>query len=273
MKVLFIAGPFEEYDLTWELSENKSMTSMDAGQDEIRQAVIDAGFSIDSKGFKATRRAASSQYKKEFEKLQEKFTRVITDYTLRFKSGEISQYRWQTWVKYQLRESYKEAFKLGLYSSGAKDINVGVAKFDEQWVKTASKHEMIYFNKLLDEIAAGRQRGSIEDRLKAYSEAMQHVFYAGRIMGTPSNHLVDWTGPNDRATCKSCRFLIEKSPYTKLTIPSTPGSGDTLCLHNCRCRLLVREVKPKVFETVNVRQRSKNWYSEKLIRIKQGKAF
>jgi hypothetical protein len=57
-----------------------------------------------------------------------------------------------------------------------------------------------------------------------------------------------WKGPHDKKTCESCNYLFEHSPYSKWTLPTTPRSGMTLCLTNCRDRLFVRRVPPEVAE-------------------------
>jgi hypothetical protein len=31
--------------------------------------------------------------------------------------------------------------------------------------------------------------------------------------------------------------IAARSPYTRATLPTVPGRGDTQCLSNCRCRL------------------------------------
>lgn len=270
---ILLDGHFDTYDLTPVLVESKSLATFDAAQDDIRQAVIDGSFQLDKNKYKYERRRKSSTAKKQFDTLQEKMLRVTVDYTNRWKAGEISKTRWQDWVKHTLRESYRDAFALGLKSAGHSKSRVGVAEFDETWVESAIRHEMKYFNRLLKDIAEGRQAGSIEKRLRNYSEALKNVFLSGRIMGTPSNHLVEWTGPNDRATCNGCRFMIESSPFTKQTLPTTPRAGDTKCLMNCRCRLIMREVNPDLFEKVQKRHRSKRWYQEKLQRLKADKVL
>lgn len=270
---LFLDGPFDSYDLSSVLSESKSLTSYDASQDDIRQAAIDSGFRMDSSGWKTNRRSDTTKFKKDFDKLQDRMYKGILEYTKMRKSGDISFSRWATWVGHLLRESYKESFRLGILSSGADFSKAGMASFDEKWVKTASKHEMAYFNKLLDQIESGTQKGTIEDRLKAYSDTLQNVFYSGRIVGTPSNHLIDWAGPNDRRTCSGCHFLIENSPYTKATLPSTPRAGDTACLNFCRCRLIVREVDKELFFEVQKKHKSKSWYKTKLSNLKAGKTL
>ena len=269
--ILLIDG-FDEYVITPSLLESKSFSSF-RGDDEIRQALVNYGFARNKEHFKKERRAQSSRSQEKFNEIRDRILDAMIRYTNEFKNGEISKRRWQDWVRHLLRESYREAYKAGFQSSGVGTLQVGTTEFDEKWVNTASRHEMKYFNKLLDEIAEGRQSGSIEKRLSNYTKALKNVYFSGRVMGTPSNHLIDWVGPQDRKTCVSCRFLAKHSPYTKDTLPTTPRAGDTRCLMNCRDKLIVREVKPELFEKIQMGHRSKSWYQDKLSRIKAGKTL
>lgn len=275
---IIIADAFTHYDLgeSFEvcvLTEGKGLHTVDAGRDDIRQAVVNAGFQMNPRGWKAERRGATTVSKKQFDDLQERLSRGIINYSHLFLEGKINKTRWLTWVRHLLRDSYQEAFKLGMKSSGASSVQAGVATFDKEWVAGAARHELQFFNRLLQQIQEGTYKGELTKRLKAYSEALQHVYYSGRVMGTPEGHIIDWVGPNDRATCNGCRFLAENSPYTKLTLPTTPRAGDTRCLHNCRDRLVIRHVGLRKFESVQKGQRSKRWYQEKLRRLKDGLAL
>lgn len=202
----------------------------------------------------------------------------------------ITRTRWMEWVKHLLRTAYHEAFEIGYQSSGAGSLRTGVAKVDQQWVRSAIQHEMRYFNRFLSQIESSRRspeelpqspipikRKSPEEviaaRMGAYVDTLRHVYYAGRVMGTPTGMVIDWISPLDRETCRGCRFLSEHSPYTKRTLPTTPRAGDTICLSNCRCRLVIRDVGKGEFESVEKRHRSKDWYRRKLARLKAGKVL
>lgn len=270
--IILLDGPFDHFDIVFTLSESKSLASLKS-TDEIRQATLDSGFRMDQKGWKTARRATTSSNKKKFETVQKNFFNNIVAKTKEWQAGGISKTRWVESVRAMLREAYQKAFELGLKSSGAETVRATIADSDKKWVKTASKHEMLFLNRLLVQIEEGKIRGGLEKRLKAYSDALKNVFFSGRVQGTPSGHLIDWTGPNDRATCNGCRFLIEHSPYTKSTLPTTPRAGDTRCLNNCRCRLIVRETEPGWFRHIEESHKSPRWYKSKLSRLKAGKTL
>jgi hypothetical protein len=270
--IILLSDPFTHYDLS-QINEAKGLHSFDTTQDDIRQAVLDTGFRMDRRGWKSSRQGTTTVAKKQFDALQERLRGVILDYTKSFLGGKIGKTRWLEWVRHSLREAYQEAFALGMKSSGAENVRASVAQFDKEWVSGAARQELKFFNQLLRQVEEGTYKGRLEKRLAAYAEALQNVFYSGRVMGTPSGHIIDWVGPNDRETCNGCQFLLKHTPYTKATIPTTPRAGDTRCLNNCRCRLVIRDVGQEKFETVQKRHRSKRWYQEKLARLKVGRTL
>ena len=107
----------------------------------------------------------------------------------------------------------------------------------------------------------------IRRRMMAYADTLKHVYYAGRVKGTPKGMVIDWISPLDRHTCKGCRYMAEHSPWTRDSIPTTPRAGDTRCLSNCRCRLVMREVTPEVYAQLARRTKPKTWYHRILARL------
>jgi hypothetical protein len=44
--------------------------------------------------------------------------------------------------------------------------------------------------------------------------------------------------------------MFEQGPYSKITLPTTPRSGLTICLTNCRDRLWIKRVPPAKAESM-----------------------
>ncbi len=162
---------------------------------------------------------------------------------------------------------------MGLESSGVGKFRAAVADVDRAYVDKAVRSEMRYFNKVLTQIDRGQLKGQLMNRLSAYAETLKHVYYSGRVMGTPSGMIIDWISPMDRVTCKGCAFLYQNSPYTKRTIPTTPRAGDTPCLNRCRCRLVMRTVPKEAYEKVDLAHSAKSTYGRKLASLKAGKSL
>lgn len=300
---LLLIDAFVEYDiadLPEALMEGKSLGTY-KGTDDIRQALLNYGFDLASGEFKKARRRASSTTNKQFAALMERIKRGLHHTAKRWIDGEITKGRWQRWTKQLLREAYFDAFDMGLKSSGAESLRAGRAKMDTDWIESAWRQEMIYLSRFLKQIEDsvipakwgtdkdpespyfGRHRmleparlsdkssSIIQRRLEAYADSIKHVYYAGRVMGTPAGMVIHWVSPLDRNTCKGCRFLSDYSPYTKENIPTTPRAGDTRCLNNCRCRLVMAEVSKDAWRDVRRKHRSQRWYRDKLRRLKEGR--
>lgn len=298
----------DEQSLREVLTEGKGLGTY-KGTDEIRQAVIDVGFDLDRGAFKQARRRASSSANKQFTELFDRTKTGLINTTDRYLRGEIVKTRWMQWSKELLRIAYFEAFDLGLKSSGVKGYRADRAATDTRWIESAWKQEMIYFSRFLKEIEASfvpetwgtdkvkelpdgrpnphygkhrllvparrtdRTSSIIHRRLAAYAESVKHIYYAGRVMGTPNGMVIHWICPLDRRTCNGCRFLSDHSPFTKDTIPTTPRAGDTRCLNNCRCRLVIAEVSAEKFRAIRQKHKSLRWYRDKLTRLKVGKSL
>jgi hypothetical protein len=181
--------------------------------------------------------------------------------------GKVSFTKWETAMKGLLRKAYHDAFQLGIRSSGNRTVLLN--KADKAWIDSAVRDEMQYFLVLTSQVRTRSYKGNLWKRLEAYVEALKHIYYSGRVVGSPSGMLVDWVAPMDRNTCKGCRFLHEHSPYTKDRLPTTPRAGDTPCLNRCRCRLVMRQASKERLQKVRANLRTKSWYKQQLTRIKR----
>lgn len=308
MPQILLVDAFAEFDLSDERELRQTLTEAKGigtykGTDEIRQAILDIGFDLNRGQFRDVRRRSTSAASKQFEALFQRTQQGLLNTTQRYLAGEIQRGRWVRWSKELLRTAYFEAFELGLKSSGMGQYKLGRANTDTRWVESAWREEMKYFSKFMREIESttvparwgrdddpesrhygkyrqleparltDRTSSIIQRRLKAYAESVKHIYYAGRVMGTPEGMVVHWICPLDRRTCNGCRFLSDSSPFTKDTIPTTPRAGDTRCLNNCRCRLLVAEVRLATWHEIRRKHKSQRWYREKLLRLKTGKAL
>jgi hypothetical protein len=284
--VLLILGPFEEYlipDLPiveGKVKAGKGLHTLKV-RDTIRQAVIDAGVDLNSGKYLVQRARDTRSMQRKFDDLVKDVAFQISYTTQAYlrgrapgsRSRKLPKKEWLEHVRGSLKRGYYAAFEMGLYSSGVRKFGVVMSKDDQAYVEGAIRHELEYFDRLLGEISSGTYKGRLSDRLAAYSDAMKHIYYAGRIMGTPSGHVVDWVSPMDRNTCKGCAFLFRHSPYVKDKLPTTPRAGDTPCLNRCRCRLVVRKASPEEYDQVLKDPLSKATYREWLKAIKSGKVL
>jgi hypothetical protein len=266
--LILVVEPFQEFDLTALLPmvEGKSLSSMKS-TDEVRQAMIDLGFRLNQDDWKSGRKIQTTKSSQGFKDLYDRLTGAVKRYSGALNDKSMSTYRVRLAVGALLRDAYSNAYKLGIRGSGP-GLERPLSKEDELFIASAYREEMKYFNAFMKDVRTGDYNGDLQRRLQAYVETLKHIYYAGRVMGTPYGWVIDWISPLDRATCGGCRFLSSKSPYTRETIPCTPRSGQTVCLNNCRCRLLMRQVTDVQYEAVNQKHRSKQWYTKELLRIK-----
>lgn len=264
---------FEEYDLSLLLPLVEGKDLGDWSTDKIRQAILDSGYSLASDGFKNARKRFSKKAKVRFEQVSKTLQRMLMKEARSFVAGNMPYSRWISSAKRHLRKAYGEAFRLGYKSSGIGHV-VGKAgpsanpheptKSDLEHLEDAVKTEVKYLARMMKTVRSGTLRGTLENRIAAYADALQHIYYAGRVAGTPKQFLIDWVSPLDRKTCKGCRFLAEHSPYTRDVLPTVPRSGSTPCLSRCRCRLVMREATKRALKAATRRLKSKAWYLKKL---------
>jgi len=72
------------------------------------------------------------------------------------------------------------------------------------------------------------------------------LLYADRLVGTANTAwvnflsvgtLIYWLDAGGVNECSDCEALALGSPYKPEELPTTPGSGGTACMFNCRCNL------------------------------------
>jgi hypothetical protein len=78
---------------------------------------------------------------------------------------------------------------------------------------------------------------SIKNRAGLYVQKMRGTANAAFEQASPDESLFDWV-MLAAEHCPDCPRRQEGSPYTKHTIPSHPGDGNTACNVNCGCVLV-----------------------------------
>ena len=86
---------------------------------------------------------------------------------------------------------------------------------------------------------------------------------SGRVMGTPNVYAIYWVLNKNAEHCDSCVYLRDHGPYHRYNIPTTPGAGQTQCLGNCKCRLMMVKMNPNVLQPFLKRSKSKDWHLRK----------
>jgi hypothetical protein len=179
------------------------------------------------------------------------FRKLVREYY----KGKVNEKALRTNATKIMKGAWKRVFLAGLRAGGTTGGGSGPGKSlvnidasDEKWVKSAMKHEMGFLNKFLAAMTEDTTKMDPVRRADMYVDALYSFFESARVIALPANTRIWWKGPDDHKTCESCLYLFVNSPYTKLTLPTTPRSGLTLCLTNCRDHLFAKRVSPEVAE-------------------------
>lgn len=79
-------------------------------------------------------------------------------------------------------------------------------------------------------------------RMRMYQGKMRGTAGWGLVDPLPPQEEIHWVLGGNEDHCADCPYNAEVSPWTKETLYTTPGGGDTPCLFNCLCHLRVGEI-------------------------------
>lgn len=144
-----------------------------------------------------------------------------------------------------MKRAWRDAFLAGVRSTGIKGRGhgvpgVGLDPDDETWLRSAMTHEMRFLNKFVQAVVDQSYKMPLDRRTQMYVDALESFYDSARVIGLPATTVLRWTGKKDKKVCASCQYLHKHNPYHKKTLPTVPRAGLTICLTNCRDRLLVR---------------------------------
>ena len=228
--------------------------------------------------FAQRRKTGASVGRRAFDKLKEQ----VENDLLRIVTAHDSGKTWDTDFRREatavMRRAWKEAFILGVRASGIVGRGKGKAGAyafdfkpeDERWLKSAVAHELRFFNKFLTAVTEQSYKMPLPRRVRMYVSALDSFYDNARVLGMPTTSAFWWTGPKDKRTCASCEYMRAHSPFHKKTLPTVPRSGATICLTNCRDRLLVRIVgADKALSILNESKFTREQHVKNLAAIKK----
>ena len=141
----------------------------------------------------------------------------------------------------EIRKGFLEAFNQGSVSRGGPTVQSSAKALElypafDDMVDTQAR----FANQFVSQLSTGDLnkpgRMPIANRLKLYSNAVTAGFNAGAVAAGENGELIFWKlGACDH--CVDCPVLAASGPYTKNTLPTLPGQGQTQCRTNCCCFL------------------------------------
>ena len=217
------------------------------------------------------RTVASYNNRAKFDTLLKGWKQELKHIVELYFGGEYSATAVEPLIRKKLHDIHAEAYRLGKRSAeGSGGLWVtGNTPSDDKHVKSIVRHEYMFLRKLLDDMHTAKQRLGDQSgngawagpgmrswlRIQNYAEAAKATFNSGRIAHLPDDVILYWVVSRVE-NCPDCLMLQSLSPYTPATLPTTPGAGASRCLHNCKCRIMVKQATPDKVRDVARRNRS-----------------
>jgi len=202
-----------------------------------------------------------------FDYMRDRVRIEMLDSIKKFQQGRIRKSQLEFRLRSAIRDAMTELFDVGFWTGGTSQREV--TDEERRWLKSAIRDEMKYVNKFIKDVVAGKLKMPVEKRVDMYIDTLYGLMTSARVIGAPPTVVINWVAEHDGRVCASCQYLRRNSPYSKASLPTSPRSGDTLCLTRCRCQLDIREVGEAEFERVQRRQRSKEYHLRQLRRIQR----
>lgn len=197
---------------------------------------------VDPEGFARIRRKGVDKARRKFDGLQVEVRQGMKE-VLYGAEGYSSIDELRTALHLVMRPAWRRAFELGIEATGVRTDRL--TPDDYKLMKSFVAREVRFLNKMVEAVYQGEFKMALDKRIELYVRTLESLYDTGRVLGLPtSTSLFWWTGPgqNDGRACDGCEYLFEQSPYTIVTLPTTPRAGSTPCRANCRDKLLVRSV-------------------------------
>lgn len=193
-----------------------------------------------------TKRKYKLKETKQLKILKRKYQFALEDVLEDVENGDLNEKAALSRLRDVFNETFRQAYALGLKAQGVgsrRKTGRIVSLFtenDNHFIRTAVGEELRYMSKFVKAIYKDSTSMTIENRMRLYVNGLDGLFGAGRVAALPANSVIWWAGPVDKNKCESCFYMRDNSPYMPHTLPTTPRAGDTLCLGNCRDKLVVR---------------------------------
>jgi len=238
---------------------------------------------LDPEGFAKERKSGLTVGKRRLKKVQQRVEPELNKHINGYLGGGIDEKEFRQRMHKTMKVAWKEVFLAGVRSAGIQGTGTGglpgkqlvqlTDPNDEKWIKGAMRHETQFLNGMIQAVIDETWVMPLPRRVRMYVDALESFYDSARVIGLPAAVKIHWmigAKKKDRKTvCHSCRYLAHHSPYSKKTLPTVPRSGLTLCLTNCRDRLLVRMADQETAIALHQSSPTRGTHIKKLRKIKQ----
>lgn len=250
-----------------DLDESKSVGNYRRPKRDLRALEITAYNKVYGKQASKIKKAARPKAAKSLDAVKIEFRKNLSKEIAAFKDGKIAYTTLVRRSATTFRQTYEQSFRLGLEAQGVGKLTSPSSRrvvgsqptpADIKWIDGAVKQELAYWNKFMRAVKTNTLRMPLPDRLDMYVRTVDSVFTAGRVQGSPDTSIISWVF-GDAEHCKECVLLESLSPFTKDSLPTTPRAGDTRCLSNCKCKLVIKRAPLHIYQAIARRQRPKTF--------------
>lgn len=171
------------------------------------------------------------------------YTRSVTQICHEVRLGHLSVDEACTRFLPEARRFFRESYLLGKAQAGWPDIPT-ITLVEEAELRARADAEVDFFRNLAETAQDPAKWAQVQNRAKMYGRRAWSEYQRGHIAVYPLQALLDWVLDPAADHCVDCPQIAIGGPYTRETLPTVPGAGDTACLTRCRCRLVVRGTTP-----------------------------
>lgn len=157
-------------------------------------------------------------------------------------SGAIDAYEWRLQMNTVLYEYHTRAWTIGRNFAG---IPGGRTESDLIWGASRRDFEDQFLLGFVDKIERGGytdEDGNLKlepilRRAQLYTRKTRATVEISEIRNTLGPDRFFWV-LGEAEHCADCLYMASVNPYTSRSLWTVPGDGDTLCLTNCKCRVI-----------------------------------
>lgn len=171
----------------------------------------------------------------EMRRHQEATYAVLDGVTRQLYMGHVSLEQWQITGAAELKDAH---LAQAMFAVGGRR-NMTQENYGR--VGHTLRDQYQFLSNFAADIAAGNvSEAQAIARIEQYGNVSQSSYWREYALATPDDEVIWWDlnpGENCRASAggMGCVDIAAGSPYTKDTIPTHPGAGDTTCRGNCNC--------------------------------------
>lgn len=194
---------------------------------------------LKASGTKPVTRPSQADFNAAMSKRMGNIHRAFDDFT----AGKITDTELFDRMDSELFAGHAEAWALGRRRATGKGPK-GVTVADRLMAVAAKDEEQEWLQAFQDDVKSGRYQREDGTWMDGAMKTRAGL-YVGKMRGTSNVSLVEHS-PDDvewawvllpENNCQDCPRIAARSPYTKATLFTHPGNGDTECLGNCKCFL------------------------------------